>query len=731
MKSRLLHRLNPFLDIAKTGWENRDQLGYAWRILNKGVCDGCALGTNGMRDWTMDGIHLCWIRLNLLRLNTMPAFDTTILRDISALRQQSEKELRKLGRIPAPLLRLAGQPGFTPVKWEKAYELMADNIRQIDPERLAFYLVSRGTVNETYYVAQKVARFLGTNHIDNSARVCHAPSTTALKQTIGYAATTCSYKDMIGSDLIVFFGSNPANNQPVVMKYLHYAKKKGTKIICVNTFKEPGMEKYFVPSAIDSALFGTEIADDYFVIKPGGDIAFINGVLKHLIENDWVSHRFIEENTGSWDALVRLLKNQTFEELEMLSGVSTYEMLRFARKYAAVSSSIFVWSMGITMHKHGVENVKSIVNLALSRGMVGKPKSGLMAIRGHSGVQGGAEVGAVPNQFPGGFSVNPEEARRFATFWGFKVPEKRGYFAAEMLDAAHDGKLDFLYCIGSNLFGILPDSHYVKQAIGKIPFRVHHDIVLNPQMLLDPAETVLILPATTRYEMAGGNTETTTERRIIFNPEIPGPRISGARDEWQVLMNLAKLVNPDHANRIHFDDTAAIREEIAQAVPFYRGIEQLTMPGDQFQWGGERLGSGGLFPTGNRKASFALIVPPQKEVPPGYFRLSTRRGKQFNSMTFSDTDPLVNGKRETIIFSPQDLRETGLTSGDPVRLHSATGEFVGIAVAGEVVRGTIIMYWPEANVLIPRGVSDPLCGIPAYRDAVVQIEKLPKSQPVS
>ncbi|MEZ4763258.1 MAG: molybdopterin dinucleotide binding domain-containing protein [Calditrichia bacterium] len=166
-------------------------------------------------------------------------------------------------------------------------------------------------------------------------------------------------------------------------------------------------------------------------------------------------------------------------------------------------------------------------------------------------------------------------------------------------------------------------------------------------------------------------------------------------------------------------------------MPFYRGIEQLTLPGDQFQWGGEQLGSGGLFPTGNRKASFALIVPPQKEVPPGYFRLSTRRGKQFNSMTFSDTDPLVNGKRETIIFSPEDLRETGLTSGDPVRLHSATGEFVGIAVAGEVVRGTIIMYWPEANVLIPRGVSDPLCGIPAYRDAVVQVEKLPKSQPVS
>ncbi|MCB0295513.1 MAG: molybdopterin-dependent oxidoreductase, partial [Calditrichaeota bacterium] len=130
------------------------------------------------------------------------------------------------------------------------------------------YLVSRGTVNETYYVAQKVARFLGSNHIDNSARVCHAPSTTALKYATGFAATTCSYQDMIGTDLLVFFGSNPANNQPVVMKYLHHAKQQGTKVALVNTFREPGMEKYWVPSNLKSALLGTRISDAFFQIQP-------------------------------------------------------------------------------------------------------------------------------------------------------------------------------------------------------------------------------------------------------------------------------------------------------------------------------------------------------------------------------------------------------------------------------------------------------------------------------
>ncbi len=726
MKRHFAHRLNPFVDILKTGWENRDQAGYAWRILNHGVCDGCALGTAGMKDWTMKGIHLCWIRLNLLRLNTMPAFDPAPLNDVSNIRHLSEQALRKMGRISSPLVRFHGDRGFHPVSWDRAYQLMAERLQKVDPKRLAFYLVSRGTVNETYYVAQKVARFLGTNHIDNSARVCHAPSTTALKQTIGFAATTCSYTDMIGTDLLVFIGSNAANNQPVAMKYVHYAKKQGTKVVSINTFNEPGMQRYWVPSAIDSALFGTRINDDFFQIKPGGDIAFINGVLKCMIEKNWQNQAFIEEHSKNWPALAQELENQRFEDLEQWSGASRQDMLRFAALYATAKSAIFVWSMGITMHRHGVENVKAIANLALSRGMIGKPKCGLMAIRGHSGVQGGAEVGAVPNQFPGGYPVDENAAEWFSTFWNFPVPSKKGLYASEMIDAAHAHQLDFLYCIGSNLFSILPDSHYVKTAIERIPFRVHHDIVLNQQMLIDPADTVLVLPATTRYEMSGGNTETTTERRIIFNPEIPGPRIPNAQDEWRVLMTLAKKVKPESAHRIHFESTAEIRKEIGQAVPFYEGIEQLAREGDQFQWGGKLLAEGYHFDTYDHKAHFAVLSPPQKEIPDGYFHLSTRRGKQFNSMTFSDTDPLLNARREEIFFCKQDLAALKMKEGDTVRLRSSCGNYVGIAQSTDLLPGTIMMYWPEANVLIPRGVSDPQCGIPAYRDVLVKVEPLEK-----
>ena len=402
MGNSLRRRTGPYLEIARALWNNRDRPGYAWRILTDGVCDGCALGTNGLRDWTMSEVHLCWVRLNLLRLNTMPALDTSVLGDAARLVRLKERELRGLGRIPFPMLRRRGDKGFRRISWDEALELSAARLREIDPRRLAFYLVSRGTANETYYAAQKAARFLGTNHVDNSARICHSPSTTGLKESVGFAATTLSYRDLIGSDLVVFLGSDPANNQPVMMKYLHLARKQGTRIAMVNPFREPGMERYWVPSSVDSALAGTTIADRHFTVQVGGDIAFLNGALKYLIAEDAVDRGFVANHTAGWEELERALGGQSFEELERHSGASRESMHEFARLYAGARTAIFVWSMGITMHRHGIQNVKAIANLALARGMVGRPRTGLMPIRGHSGVQGGRKWAAFPTSSPAG-----------------------------------------------------------------------------------------------------------------------------------------------------------------------------------------------------------------------------------------------------------------------------------------------------------------------------------------
>jgi molybdopterin-dependent oxidoreductase alpha subunit len=711
-----------FTEIARTAWENRGHPVYAWRILNKGVCDGCALGTSGMHDWTIDGIHLCTIRLNLLKLNTMAAMPWERMQDdLAGLQRMSSSELRNLGRLPYPMVRRRGDADFTRVSWDEALDLIAQRIRQAPPERVAFYLTSRGLTNEVYYVAQKVARFLGTNHVDNAARVCHSPSTVALGQTLGVGASSVSYQDWIGTDLIMFIGSDVANNQPVTTKYLYQAKKAGTRLAVVNPYKEPGLVRYWVPSAPESALMGTKLMDEFFQIQTGGDIAFLNGTLKHLIEHDWVDQAFVAQHTTGWDGVKESVADQDWEMLERFSGASRDEMRRFAALIHQARTGIFVWSMGITQHEFGVQNVKAIVNLALSQGWLGKEHCGVVPIRGHSGVQGGGEVGAVPNLLPGSVPVTADNCARFGELWGFEVPTWPGLKAVGMIDAAYDGALDVLYCSGGNFLEILPDPGYVREALQKLPLRVHQDICVTTQMLVDPADTVVLLPAQTRYEQPGGGTETSTERRIIFSPEIPGPRIGEARCEWEIFQDVAARVYPERRDRIALASAQSIRDEIARVMPLYAGIERLTKAGDQVQYGGRVLYRNGEFKTLDGKAHFTALTPPELNLPAGQFLLSTRRGKQFNSMIHAKTDPLTGAGRDSLLMAAEDADALGVGEGDLVMVRSDNGASMELRVRVDQIKPRNVQaFWPEANALVRRRVCDVAAGIPDY-NAVVEI----------
>ncbi len=715
-------RPNNFLEIWKAFDENRDQAGYAWRILKDGVCDGCALGTTGMRDWTLDEIHLCNVRLRLLRLNTMPAMDASLLADVDRLRGMSSEELRDLGRLPHPMIRRSGEPGFTRTSWDEALELVAGRIRDTGPERSGFYLTSRGMPNESYYAAQKAVRAIGTNSIDNAARVCHSPSTFGLKEALGVAATTCSYRDLIGADLVVFIGSNVANNQPVMMKYLYHAKKAGTRVAVVNPYREPGMERYWVPSNVESALFGTRIADRFFQINVGGDIAFLNGTMKHLIERGWVDRDFIDRHTAGFDDLAATIADQTWEELEATAGVSRDEMLAFADMVAHAETAVFVWSMGITQHEFGEDNVRAIINLGLSKGFVGRPNCGLMPIRGHSGVQGGAEMGAYATVLPGGAPITADNAATLGEQWGFEVPTDPGMTAPEMLEAARAGDLDVLVSAGGNFLEVLPDPGHSERALAAIPLRVHLDIIPSSQMLVDAADTVLLLPARTRYEIPGGVTETSTERRIMFSPEIPGPRIPEARAEWEVFGELAARVRPELADRVRFLDTPSIRAEIARVIPLYEGIQHLAEKGDQFQYGGPHLCWQWRFPTDDDRAHFSLVDLPRREVPAGHFVVSTRRGKQFNSMIHERIDALNGAPREAVLISRPDARQLGLGDGDPVVLVSDHGEMSGRLLIAPITPGNLQVHWPEGEVLIDPHRRSPQADIPDF-NAVVRLDR--------
>ncbi len=261
---------NHYGEMAKVAWKVKGNARKAWPILSKGVCDGCALGVAGFHDWTLDGVHLCTTRLRLLELNCAEPFDHSVLGDVSWLRNLPSTDLRELGRLAHPMRRRRGEPGFHRITWDEAMDAIAGAIRTAGGDRTAIYLTSRGITNEVYYAAAKAARAMGVANIDSAARTCHAPSTVGLKQTIGVAASTCSMQDVLETDLIVLWGTNVANNQPVFTKYLYLARKRGARVVVVNPYLEPGLERYWVPSNVESALFGTKLCDLHVAGPAGG-----------------------------------------------------------------------------------------------------------------------------------------------------------------------------------------------------------------------------------------------------------------------------------------------------------------------------------------------------------------------------------------------------------------------------------------------------------------------------
>ncbi|MEO8484619.1 MAG: FdhF/YdeP family oxidoreductase [Acidobacteriota bacterium] len=705
-----------YREMARIIWENRRELPFAWRILRDGVCDGCALGTTGIKDWTLSGTHLCMVRLELMHLNTAAALEPAILGDVSSLRQKTSSQLRDLGRLPVPLLRHAGDAGFHEVTWDVALDRIARELAATAPERMAFYLTSRGITNEVYYAAQKAARFFGTNHVDNSARLCHAASTVAMKATVGYGASTCSYVDWLDADLIVLFGSNVPNNQPVTTKYLHHAKQRGAKVVVVNPYREPGLQRYWIPSIASSALMGTAIADDWFDVSTGGDLAFLIGVLKALVDGGGIDAGFIRDHTEGFDNARTHAVNTPWGEIERGSGLSRTRIEIFARLLQDRPNAIFVWSMGLTQHVHGVDTVKALMNVGLARGLPGRPNRGLVPIRGHSGVQGGAEVGCVP-------FVDADARPRWESAWGFTVPTMHGWTTGEMIAQSAAGGLDLFWIVGGNFLETLPDVERSQRALSRPRLRIHQDVVLSSSMLVDGDGDTLLLPAATRYESVGGGTETSTERRIIYSPEIPGRRIGSAQPEWWVFREVMRRARPDRASAVGMKDAAAIRREIAATQPLYAGIERLRQKGDQVQWGGRLLYTDGRFATADGKAHFASVTLRSGTAPDGHFVVSTRRGKQFNSMVQRDVDPLTGAHRDEILVSEDDLIRMGLGTGARVRLRSSHGEFLGRLRSAPIRAGNLAVHWPEGNALLPSGVLDPDSMEPDY-NATVTVERL-------
>jgi molybdopterin-dependent oxidoreductase alpha subunit len=456
------------------------------------------------------------------------------------------------------------------------------------------------------------------------------------------------------------------------------------------------------------------LADHWFDVHTGGDLAFLLGVLRALVERHGIDDSFVRDHTIGFEAARASAEATSWEAIERESGLKRQQIGAFADLLIARPKTVFVWSMGLTQHAHGVETVKALVNVGLARGLPCLTGAGLVPIRGHSGVQGGAEVGCRP-------SVTAETRARWASVWGFPIPDTAGWTAAEMVAQSADGAVDLFWIVGGNFLETLGDESRSRRALARPRLRIHQDIVLSSSMLVESDGDVLLLPATTRYESPGGGTETSTERRIIFSPEIPGRRIGSAKPEWWVFREAMARARPDRRHLVGLESAPAIRDEIARAIPLYAGIETMAAKGDQVQWGGRRLYADGRFATPDGKAHFAAVSLPAWERPASGFTVSTRRGKQFNSMVQRDIDPLTGSARHDILISTEDLARVGMTHGSWATLRSTRGTFTGRLVAAPMKPGNLEVHWPEGNVLIAGDRLDPDSKEPDY-NAVVSIE---------
>ena len=323
--------------------------------------------------------------------------------------------------------------------------------------------------------------------------------------------------------------------------------------------------------------------------------------------------------------------------------------------------------------------------------------------------------------------MDEENRKRVEKVWGFKIPKWQGDIVGVTLENAllpedHERKLKLYYLSGGNFLETMPDPEFVEKCLSQVDIRVHQDIIFNTSTFVDAKEAVIVLPAMTRYEQPGGGTSTSTERMVYFSPEIKGPRIEEARCEWEIYVDLAKRVKPELAHLIDFTDAEQIREEIAKAAPNYDGIQHLKNKGDVFQWGGAWLCEDGVCPTPDGKGNLIPVEIPELRKPAGHFYVTTRRGKQFNSMIYGETDPFNDADRYDVLINENDAKELDISDGEAIVVYNKLGSFTGHAKFAPIKTGNIGLHWPEGNVLIEKGVYETFAGIPEYQAPAI-VEK--------
>ncbi|MFC9797588.1 FdhF/YdeP family oxidoreductase [Streptomyces sp. NPDC057695] len=653
---------------------------------------------------------------------------------LADLADRSGYWLGQQGRITEPMLLPEGGDRYEPVTWERAFAILAEELRALgSPDEALFYTSGR-TSNEAAFLLQLFAREFGTNNLPDCSNMCHESSGSALTETIGIGKGSVSLEDLHRADLIIVAGQNPGTNHPRMLSALEKAKAGGARIISVNPLPEAGLERFKNPQTPQGMLRGAALTDLFLQIRIGGDQALFRLLNRLVVETPGaVDEEFVREHTHGYEEFAAAAAAADWDETLAATGLRRAEIERALEMVLASERTVVCWAMGLTQHKHAVPTIREVVNLLLLRGAIGRPGAGVCPVRGHSNVQGDRTMGIFERPAPAFLDALDKE-------FGIVSPRHHGFDVVRSIQALRDGEAKVFFAMGGNFVGATPDTEVTEAAMRRARLTVHVSTKLNRSHAVTGTRA-LILPTLGRTDkdvQAGGRQFVTVEDSMsqvhASRGNLP-PASPHLLSEPAIVARLARAVLGAGSATPweEFEaDYAAIRDRIARVVPGFEDFNA-RLAADP---GGFRLPHGPRderrFPTKTGKANFTAAPVEYPRVPEGRLLLQTLRSHdQYNTTVYGLDDRYrgIQGGRRVVLVHPEDAAELGFADGAYADLVSEWTDGTERRAPGFRVvhyptsRGCAAAYYPETNVLVPLESTADVSNTPASKSVVVRLEE--------
>ena len=704
----------------RKGRESGGIVRLARRLRARNACKTCAFGMGGQRGGMVNELgrfpEVCKKSIQAQAADMQRPIDERFFREhsIDELAGWSPLALEAAGRLAFPLLATEGDTHLRRVGWDEALDRVAAALRAAAPSSTFFYASGRSS-NEAAFLLQALARAYGTRNIHNCSSYCHQASGVALSRMVGSGTATVVLDDLDRADLAIVAGANPASNHPRLIVKLVELRRRGGAVLVVNPVRELGLVRFRIPSDVRSMLLGSDVCDLYLQPHVGSDVSVFRALLKGVVERGGHDRAFLDAHVEGWDAVEADVVGASWDALLAACGLTRAEIDAAVERIVAARQGIALWAMGLTHHEHGVDNVLALANLAVARGWVGRPGAGLMPIRGHSNVQGVGSVGFTP-------ALKAAFAREMERAYGIPVADSPGLDTYGSMLAAARGDVHCAVLLGGNLFGSNPDASWAELALRRIDTTTYLSTKLNTGHLRGRGRVQWILPVLARDEEPQATTQESMFNFVRLSDGGASPPPGEARSEVAVVCALAARLLP--AGPFPFERMTshrAIREAIARVVPGLAPLGAIDETRREFQIEGRTFHEPRFStPSGKLRAFVPRAAPWAPES--GSFRLTTLRSEgQFNTVVYEDED-LYRGttRRDVVLMHQDDAARLGVREGDAVTVETDAGRMRVLVALADIRSGSVAMYYPEANALVPRRV-DPASGTPAFKSIAARI----------